>query len=101
MYATSYHPAALAGDAVTATGRALTKGIIASDPDVIPYDSQVYVPGYGVGIMADTGAFSRRLHIDLGYDDANFVSWSRWVDVYLLAPAPDPSEIPYLLPQSE
>lgn len=97
MYATSYHPAALGGDNITATGRVLTKGIVGSNPDVIPYDTQVYVPGYGVGIMADTGALTRRLRIDLGYDDANFVPWSRWVDVYLLAPVPE--NIAYLLPQ--
>jgi uncharacterized protein YabE (DUF348 family) len=98
MWATSYHPAALGGDNITATGRVLTKGVVGSDPGVIPYDSSVYVPGYGVGIMSDTGALLRRLHIDLGYDDANFVSWARWVDVYLLAPIPDLSEIDYLLP---
>lgn len=98
MYATSYHPAALGGDNVTATGQLLTKGIISSDPDVIPYGTQVYVPDYGIGLMADTGGPRTRLWIDLGYDDSNFVSWSRNVEVYLLAPVP--AEIDYLLPQS-
>ncbi|MBZ0296948.1 MAG: ubiquitin-like domain-containing protein, partial [Anaerolineae bacterium] len=96
MYATSYHPAALGGDNITATGDVLQKGIVGSDPSLIPYNSQVYVPGYGVGKMADTGALRRRLRIDLGYSDADWVSWSRWVDVYLLAPVPD--QIVYLLP---
>jgi uncharacterized protein YabE (DUF348 family) len=98
MYATSYHPAALGGDARTAIGETLRKGIIASDPDIIPYRSEVYVPGYGVGRMADTGPAHRPLFIDLGYSDDDFVSWSRFVDVYLLAPAPDPAKIQYLLP---
>jgi uncharacterized protein YabE (DUF348 family) len=97
MYATSYHPAALGGDDITATGRRLTKGIVGIDPIVIPYGTQLYVPGYGVGIAADTGGpRSTRLWIDLGYDDANWVSWSKVVDVYLLTPVP--SEIDYMLP---
>jgi len=97
MYATSYHPAALGGDNITATGRVLTKGIVGIDPTVIPYGTQLFVPGYGVGIAADTGGpRSTRLWIDLGYDDANWVSWSRPVDVYLLTPVP--TEIDYILP---
>ncbi len=96
MYATSYHPAALGGDSITAIGETLRKGIVGSDPRIIPYRSQVYVPGYGVGMMADTGNFARPLWIDLGYDDNNWVSWSRPVDVYLLAPVPE--NIEYLLP---
>jgi len=96
MYATSYHPEALGGDDRTAIGETLRKGIVASNPAIIPYRSEVYVPGYGVGIMADTGPLYRPLFIDLGYSDADFVPWSRWVDVYLLAPVPD--NIQYLLP---
>jgi uncharacterized protein YabE (DUF348 family) len=96
MYATSYHPEALGGDSITAIGETLRKGIVGSDPRIIPYRSQVYVPGYGVGMMADTGSFPRPLWIDLGYDDDNWVSWARYVDVYLLAPVPD--NIEYLLP---
>lgn len=99
MYATSYHPAALGGDDVTATGRKLTTGVVGSDPDVIPYDTQLFVPGYGLGIMADTGMSTPRLWIDLGYDDASYVPWSRWVDVYLLTPVP--ARINYLLPYME
>ncbi len=98
MLATSYHPAALGGDNITATGQVLTKGIVAADPAVLPYGTQIYVPGYGVGTIADTGgARSTRLWIDLGYDDDNFVPWARWVDVYVLAPVP--SEIDYVLPE--
>lgn len=96
MWATSYHPAALGGDNVTATGKILTKGIVGSDPRVIAYGNQLYVPGYGEGVMADTGGARPGLWIDLGYDDANWVGWARWVDVYLLVPVPD--NIRYLLP---
>ena len=97
LYATSYHPAALGGDNVTATGRILTKGIVGIDPNLIPYGSQMYVPGYGLALAADTGIRRRKLWIDLGYDDENWVSWSRYVDVYMLTPVP--AEIEYILPE--
>ena len=97
MYATSYHPAALGGDSVTAIGATLKKGIVAADPDIIPYRTDLYVPRYGLGWMADTGGpRSSPYWIDLGYSDEDWVSWSGYVDVYLLAPAP--AKINYLLP---
>ncbi len=99
MYATSYHPAALGGDDVTATGQKLTTGIIASNPQILPYGTEVYVENYGVGLMADTGGPRRfPLWIDLGYSDEDFRSWSRYVDVYVLTPVPD--QIDYTLPGS-
>jgi uncharacterized protein YabE (DUF348 family)/3D (Asp-Asp-Asp) domain-containing protein len=97
LYATSYHPAALGGDNVTATGRILTKGIVGIDPTIIPYGTQMYVPGYGLALAADTGIRRRKLWIDLGYDDENWVSWSRYIDVYILTPVPP--EIDYILPE--
>ena len=96
MWATSYHPEALGGDDRTATGDTLQKGIVASRTDLIRYGSEVFVPGYGIGKMADTGPIYRPLFIDLGYSDADYQPWARWVDVYLLAPVPD--EIMYILP---
>jgi uncharacterized protein YabE (DUF348 family) len=97
MYATSYHPAALGGDNITATGRVLTKGIVGADPTFLPYGTQIYVPGYGVGLVADTGPWRGfSLWVDLGYDDENWVSWSSWTDVYLLLPIPN--NFPFVLP---
>jgi resuscitation-promoting factor RpfB len=97
VYATSYHPAALGGDDVTATGRKLQKGIVGIDPKLIPYDTNLYVEGYGTGVAADTGGpRSSRYWIDLGYSDSDYVPWSRRVDVYLLMPVPE--KIPYILP---
>ena len=101
MYATYYHPAALGGDDKTATGATLKKGIVAADPDIIPYGTDLFVPGYGVGRMADTGGpRSSPYWIDLGYSDEDVadgkVAWHWYVDVYLLAPPPD--KINYLLP---
>ena len=97
MYAQSYHPAALGGDDVTATGARLTKGIVAINPRVVPYGTIVYVNGYGEGRAADTGGPRTTPYwIDLGYDDDNYKHWSGWVEVYLLAPPP--ARIPYILP---
>jgi uncharacterized protein YabE (DUF348 family) len=97
LYATSYHPAALGGDNITAIGRELKKGIVGIDPKLIPYRTRLYVPGYGYGEAADTGAPRRSPYwIDLGYEDHDWVSWSRNVDVYLVPPVPD--RVIYLLP---
>jgi uncharacterized protein YabE (DUF348 family) len=63
-------------------------GIVAVDPRVISLGSSVYVPDYGVGNACDTGSAILGKRIDLGYDDTNLKLWYRWVDVYLLAPAP-------------
>ncbi len=98
VYATSYHPAAVGGNTRTAIGETLRKGIVGADPTIIPFRTRVYVPNYGIGMIADTGgARSSRYWIDLGYSDEDWVSWSRYVDVYLLTPVP--ANINYLLPE--
>jgi len=79
----------------TATGMKMGYGIVAVDPRVINLRSQVYVPGYGIGIAGDTGGAIKGQRIDLGYDDDNLVLWYRWVDVYLLTPVP--GQIDYVL----
>jgi 3D (Asp-Asp-Asp) domain-containing protein len=73
----------------TATGARMRDGIVAVDPGVISLGTEVYVPGYGVGLAADTGGAIKGRRIDLGYSDANLELWYRWVDVYLLTPVPD------------
>jgi 3D (Asp-Asp-Asp) domain-containing protein len=98
MYATSYHPAALGGDNVTATGEILTKGVVAVDPRIIKLRSQLFVPGYGVGSAFDTGGGIISRRIDLGFDDSNYESMSKWVDVYLLWPPPPDYQITWVLP---
>lgn len=104
MLATSYS-AATAGTSPssswygrTATGARMRKGILAVDPGVISLGSEAYVPGYGVGIAADTGSAIKGKRIDLGYDDHNLELWYRWVDVYLLTPVPPAHQIDYTLP---
>jgi resuscitation-promoting factor RpfB len=95
MLATSYS-ASTAGVSPTSahygrtrTGITMRDGIVAVDPTVINLGSEVYVPGYGVGLAADTGGAIKGKRIDLGYADENLKLWYRWVDVYLLAPVPN------------
>ncbi len=83
---------------ITASGRRLTKGIVAADRSVVPFGSTVYVPGYGNGYVGDVGGGVVGRWIDLGYDAHNYVSWSGYVDVYYLTPIPPPDQINYLLP---
>jgi uncharacterized protein YabE (DUF348 family) len=94
MYATSYSPArsgtprSAAWYGRTRIGLNLRKGIVAVDPSVIPLRSQVYVPGYGVAIAGDTGGGVLGKWIDLGFEDQDYESWHRWIDVYVLDPPP-------------
>ncbi len=80
----------------TATGIPMRDGIVAVDPRVISLGTNVYVPGYGLGLAADTGGAIKGKRIDLGYSDENLQLWYSWVDVYLLTPVPD--QINYLGP---
>ena len=98
LYATSYHPAALGGDNITATGRVLQKGIVGVDRHIIPFGTELFVPGYGVGLAADTGpARGNGMWIDLGYSDEDYQHWSHYTEVYILTPVP--AAIDYILPQ--
>ncbi len=104
MYATSY-TASTAGtpfDApwygITASGRRLTKGLVAIDRRYIPFGTRMYVPGYGFADAADTGSAIRGRRIDLGYDEDNFVGWHHTVTVYFLTPIPSADSIAWIFP---
>jgi 3D (Asp-Asp-Asp) domain-containing protein len=62
--------------------------------------SQLYVPGYGIGTIADTGAYPYNNYwIDLGFTDAEFALYGKFyksITVYFLAPAPP--NVPGILP---
>lgn len=109
MYATWYSPcnSGTGGCSYgTASGARAGYGIVAVDYSIYSYlaGMKVYVPGYGVATIGDTGGgpiietalgVPRTKWIDLGYNDDNLGKLSGWVTVYFLAPAP--AEIPYFL----
>lgn len=83
---------------ITASGVQAGSGVVAIDPNVVPFRSWVYIPGYGVGFAGDTGGGIKGRWIDLGYDEDELVAWNTYTDVYLLTPAPAPEDINYLVP---
>jgi uncharacterized protein YabE (DUF348 family) len=85
---------------ITASGIQAGTGVVAIDPNVIPFRSWVYIPGYGVGYAGDTGGGIKGRWIDLGYDEDELVAWNTYADVYLLTPAPAPEDINYLVPSA-
>ncbi len=106
MRATSYTAASSGkepgepGYGRTASGVQAGFGVVAVDRNIVPFRSHVFVPGYGIGFVGDTGGGIRGRWIDLGYDENNFVSWSGYVDVYYLTPVPPPEDINYILPST-
>lgn len=86
------------GYGITASGLPAGKGVVAIDPNVVPFRSELFVPGYGVAIAGDTGGGIRGRWIDLGWDEDNYESWTGHVDVYYLTPVPAVDKINYLLP---
>jgi 3D (Asp-Asp-Asp) domain-containing protein len=58
----------------------------------------VYIAGYGIATIEDVGGGIPGRHwIDLGYTDAEIISWNRWVTVYFLMPAPPADRIYWIL----
>ena len=104
MWATSYSAsrAGVSPDArnygITASGAPLHKGLVAIDRRYIPFGTQMYVPGYGFALAADTGGGVKGRWIDLGYDDNNWVSWHQYVTVYFLTPVPPANSIVWIFP---
>lgn len=89
------------GYGVTGTGLPMRRGIVAIDPEVINFFTQLYVPDYGLGLAADAGGAIKGMRIDLGYDEGDLELWYRWVDIYLLTPVPPPDEIIWVLPGAQ
>ncbi|MCS6845332.1 MAG: ubiquitin-like domain-containing protein [Caldilineales bacterium] len=104
MFVTSYSPAnsGVSPDRPwygrTRLGIPIRRGLVAVDPAVIPLRTQLYVPGYGFAMAADTGSGVRGRWVDLAFTDAEYVPWARCVDVYLIGPPPPSYMITYRLP---
>ena len=96
MYTTSYSPCRSGTSKCspgTASGTPLRFGIVATTPQLYNQlaGTRVYIPGYGIGVIADVGGGfpDGRPWIDLGYADDNYQPWSGYHTVYFLAPAPE------------
>jgi 3D (Asp-Asp-Asp) domain-containing protein len=99
-YATSY-TACSAGSCGgrTASGQPVTRGVVAVIRSWYNQmrGQQVYVPGYGTGVIADIGAgVPGQNWIDLGYGEGDYVPWHSNVTIYFLAPVP--AVVPWSLP---
>ncbi len=86
------------GYGITASGLPAGKGVVAIDPKVVPFRSNIYVEGYGKAVAGDTGGLVKGRIIDLGFDDGAYETWRGQVDVYYLTPLPAPEKINYLIP---
>jgi len=64
----------------TSTGIPTAPGVVAVDPSVIPLGTRLTIPGYGVGIAADTGGAVQGNTIDVWFPtQAQALQWGRRV----------------------
>ena len=62
----------------TSTGIPTAPGVVAVDPSVIPLGTRLTIPGYGVGIAADTGGAVHGNTIDVWFPTkALALQWGR------------------------
>ena len=52
---------------LTASGTKARPGTMSADPSVFPFGTQLNVPGYGDGVVEDTGARVKGYHIDVWF----------------------------------
>lgn len=72
---------------VTATGTKARWGVIAVDPNIIPFGTKVYIPQFDkVFIAEDTGGAIKGNKIDIFMEDSNdAINWGRRnIDIYIL-----------------
>lgn len=102
VYATSYSPCRSGVDRCyygTSSGLPVQQGVIGVTRAWynLMVGQRIYVPGYGIGTIADTGGgIPGKYWIDLGYTDDDYVAWYSNVTIYFLTPVPP--NIPWILP---
>lgn len=102
VYATSYSPCRQGlgrCTLATSSGIPLAKGVVAVTLSWYRQfaGSQVYIPGYGIGTIADVGGgIPGRYWIDLGFSEEDFELWHQDVTLYFLTPVP--ANVPAVLP---
>ena len=67
MEASAYSPQDPGVGRMTSTGRVLRKGIVATDPYIIPMGTKLYIMGYGEAVAADVGSAIKGNRIDLAF----------------------------------
>lgn len=67
VHSITVHATAYALPGRTASGRAVGWGSVAVDPSVIPLGSRLAIPGYGMGVAADTGGAIVGARIDVWF----------------------------------
>jgi len=84
--ATAYSSAEPGLSAYTATGTLCRYGVIATDPNVIPLGTRVFIPGYGYAVAEDTGGAIVGHRIDVAFDTVAecFEFGRQVVDVYIV-----------------
>ncbi|MBE9546667.1 MAG: 3D domain-containing protein [Proteobacteria bacterium] len=71
---------------ITSDGTKAKKGTIAADISRYPYGTKMYVPGYGWGVVHDTGSAIKGDHIDIFFKDRDdALKWGRkYLDVTII-----------------
>ena len=84
--ATAYSSQQLGLSNYTASGTICQRGVIATDPSVIPLGTKVYIPGYGYAVAEDTGGAIIGNKIDVAFDTvAECYEFGRqFIDIYII-----------------
>ena len=84
--ATAYSSAEPGLSAYTALGTLCQRGVIATDPSIIPLGTRVFIPGYGYAVAEDTGGAIVGHKIDVAFDTvAECYEFGRqFIDIYIL-----------------
>lgn len=84
--ATAYSSAQPGLSAYTASGTLCKHGVIATDPNIIPLGTKVFIPGYGYAVAEDTGGAIVGNKIDVAFDTvAECYAFGRqFIDIYIL-----------------
>lgn len=81
---------------MTSSGAMVRPGSIAADTSIYPYGTVMHIPGYGYGVVEDTGGAIKGQHIDLYRPNHWFArQWgvrNKSVRVWLPPAQPEPAE---------
>lgn len=70
----------------TATGTFCQRGVIATDPSIIPLGTRVYIPGYGYAVAEDTGGAIIGHKIDVAFDTVEecYEFGRQFIEIYII-----------------